>query len=170
MCMIVYDCVCVCVSVCRVSVSCQCVVSVCRVSVSCQCVVSVCVSCLCVCRVCVCVVSVSVSCMSVCRAVPCVVVPCRVVSCRICLPVRACASTFCICVLDWVPNFIFLLLALGYSSYVLLSVIREVTTRLLLHFFNKQPVNKQPRAQIFENNNRIQWSIIMLNNGEQNKF
>ena len=37
-------------------------------------------------------------------------------------------------------------------------------------FLNKQHVNKQPNAQIIENNNRKQWSIIMMNNGEQNKF
>ena len=31
----------------------------------------------------------------------------------------------------------------------------------------KQPVYKQPGLRFFENNNRIQWSIVMLNNGEQ---
>jgi len=37
-------------------------------------------------------------------------------------------------------------------------------------FFYKQPFYKQPGLRFFENNNRIQWSIVMLNNGEQNKF
>ena len=31
----------------------------------------------------------------------------------------------------------------------------------------QQPVYKQPGLRFFENNNRIQWSIVMLNNGEQ---
>ena len=43
----------------------------------------------------------------------------------------------------------------------------ECTTRC---FFYKQPVYKQLGLRFFENNNRIQWSIVMLNNGEQNKF
>ena len=37
-------------------------------------------------------------------------------------------------------------------------------------FLYKQPVYKQPGLRFFENNNRIQWSIDMLNNGEQLKF
>ena len=42
---------------------------------------------------------------------------------------------------------------------------------ILIHvFFNMLPVNKQPRAQIFEINNRTQWSIVMLNNRKQKKF
>ena len=34
-------------------------------------------------------------------------------------------------------------------------------------FLYKQPVYKQPGLRFFENNNKIQWSIVMLNNGEQ---
>ena len=37
-------------------------------------------------------------------------------------------------------------------------------------FFYKQPLYKQLGLRLFENNNRIQWSIVMLNNGEQKKF
>ena len=47
---------------------------------------------------------------------------------------------------------------------------RRVAPRRPLYytfFLYKQPVYKQPGLRFFENNNRIQWSIVMLNNGEQ---
>ena len=50
----------------------------------------------------------------------------------------------------------FLFIVLLYSCVVL---------RMIYTFFlYKQPVCKQPGLRFFENNNRIQWSIVMLNN------
>ena len=34
-------------------------------------------------------------------------------------------------------------------------------------FLYKQPVYKQPGLRFFENNNRMQWTFVKLNNGEQ---
>ena len=48
------------------------------------------------------------------------------------------------------------------SAHFISAVVR--CTRFFLY---KQPVYKQPGLRFFENNNRIQWSIVMLNNGEQ---
>ena len=45
--------------------------------------------------------------------------------------------------------------------------LRDVHFENTRFFLYKQPVYKQPGLRFFENNNRIQWSIVMLNNGEQ---